>query len=137
MFKYESPYELEKGTNQSAGWDLKAMDDVYIPPFGNAIIDTGVKLEIKDTYFALVTLRSGHGFKRDLFCHIGIVDPDYRGNIKVKVFNFSNNHQVIKKNEPFAQFTILSTYMENEGRGYIDPNTVRGEGGFGSTTIVS
>lgn len=137
MFKYEAPYELTKGTEESAGWDLKATEQIQIQPFGNAIIDTGVKLEIQKDCFALVTLRSGHGFKRDLFCHIGVVDSDYRGTVKVKVFNFSNTFQIIQKDEAFAQFTILHTYMYNVGRGYVEVDTTRGEGGFGSTTIDS
>ena len=137
MFKYEAPYELEKGTELSAGWDLQANESITIEPFSSAIVSTGVKLELPAGYFAQVSLRSGHGFKRDMFCHIGIIDSDYRGEIKVKVFNFCRHNQIILKGEKFAQFIVLKTYLTNEGRDIIDINTTRGEGGFGSTTLTS
>ena len=137
MLKYEAPYELTRGTEGSAGWDLQATEPVTIAPFSSAIISTGVKLELPEGFYAQVSMRSGHGFKRDLFCHIGIIDSDYRGEIKVKVFNFNRDGQIILEGEKFAQFVVLPVPHLECKSDTIDMSTTRGEGGFGSTTAVS
>ena len=137
MFKYEAPYELERGTHFSAGLDIAASEQVVIPPFGNAIVPTGLKVEMPEGFYGQVTLRSGHGFKRNLLCHVGIIDSDYRGEIKVKLFNICNDGQIIQKGEKFAQLVVTPYLRCTPLREYVTVNTERGEDGFGSTTIAS
>lgn len=134
---YSSPYPLEKGTKRSAGFDITCNKDTIIFANGSSVIPTGLKIAFSAHTFGLVTLRSGHGFKRGLTCHTGIIDNDYRGEIKVKVFNNCNYDQVIEKGERFAQLIILPMISECLYRvDDIDEDTDRGSNGFGSTGVV-
>lgn len=137
--EYSAPYKLIKGSGGAAAFDLRANKTCQFtsdPNNNHAIIDTGVRVAIPYGYLGLVTLRSGIGFKRGFTSHIGIIDSDYRGEIKVKVFWNSPDGKVfdiIDEGERFAQLTIIPipevTPVEVD---YLN-DTERGEGGFGST----
>ena len=125
----------EKITKGAAAFDLKADFDYYIPRNEDAVIRTGTSVGIPFGHFGLVTLRSGHGFKKNLLCHIGIIDSDYRGEIAVKVFNMGKEAVVIDKGERFAQLTILNyPFVYPMAVESLD-DTERGTGGFGSTGV--
>jgi len=130
LFVGNEPIRKTKG---SVGFDLVADERVFIPRLSSVIISTGTKVAIPFGYFGMVSLRSGHGFKRDLLCHIGIIDSDYRGDIAVKVFNMGDRDQLIEKGERFAQLTILNYPFMYPMRVESLDETERGEGGFGST----
>ena len=120
-------------TRGSVGFDLVASEAVFIPRLSSVIVNTGTRVAIPFGYFGMVTLRSGHGFKRDLLCHVGIIDSDYRGEIAVKVFNMGNADQLIEEGERFAQLTILNHPFMYPMRVDSLDETERGENGFGST----
>ena len=125
----------EKKTKGAVAFDLKADFDYYIPRNEDAVIRTGTSVGIPFGHFGLVTLRSGHGFKKNLLCHIGIIDSDYRGEIAVKVFNMGKEAVVIDKGERFAQLTILNyPFVYPMAVESLD-DTERGTGGFGSTGV--
>lgn len=128
--------EPKKATKGSAAFDLIANDTYTIQPRESCIISTGTKMAIMPGRFGLVTLRSGHGFNKNLFCHIGIIDSDYRGDIAVKVFNFSDEPVYIQKGDRFAQITFLSMSVWDTFT-MVDTldDTERGEGGFGHTGV--
>jgi dUTP pyrophosphatase len=130
LFVGSEPIRKTKG---SVGFDLVADERVFIPRLSNAIINTGTKVAIPFGYFGMVTLRSGHGFKRNLLCHVGIIDSDYRGEIAVKVFNMGDTDQLIEEGERFAQLTILNYPFMYPMRVDSLDDTERGEKGFGST----
>jgi len=131
---YECPYTLNHQTKGAAAWDIAAYGNHVIPAKGSAIVSTALKLSIPPQLYGMVTLRSGHGFKKDLSCHIGIIDSDYRGEVKVKVFNHGDNMVRIDDGERFAQLTLHMRYATFALKvDKIDPDTERGENGFGST----
>ena len=81
--KYTSTtdYGLSRGSERAAAFDLRADKDYQFGGFdriSNRIIGTGISVAIPDGHVGLVTLRSGHGFKRNFTSHIGIIDSDYR-----------------------------------------------------------
>ena len=132
LFMGNEPIRKTRG---SVGFDLIADREFTIPSYGSAIIPTGTRVAIPFGYFGMVTLRSGHGFKHDLLCHVGIIDSDYRGEIAVKVFNMSSVDKVIEGGERFAQLTILNyPFMYPMEVESLD-DTERGEKGFGSTGV--
>lgn len=92
------------GIDLSAG--LSSNGDWVIPVGGERTIDTGLAVVIPEGYYGRVVLRSGHGFKRGLSCHIGTVDATYRGEIKVLVRNHSQEVQRIQPGERFAQLIV-------------------------------
>lgn len=127
-------HEPKKATKGAAGFDLISNVSCLIAPGKSATISTGTCVAINPGYFGLVTLRSGHGFKKNLMCHIGVIDSDYRGDIAVKLFNMGDEGVVIERGERFAQLLLLDTVPSSffTQVSSLD-DTERGEGGFGST----
>ncbi len=125
------------GSGEAAGADLYACLDapVTIEPGETAWISTGIALEVPKGCAGLVYARSSLGAKRGLAPanKVGVVDSDYRGEIRVVLLNHSKQSQTIEPGERVAQFLITPVltpaYVEAEEL----TNTDRGAGGFGST----
>ena len=126
------------GTEWSAGADLFACIDgnsVTINPNETVFIHTGIAMQIPTHLVGLVYARSGLACKRGLAPanKVGVIDSDYRGEIMVAMHNHSTAPQTIENGERIAQivFTPYATATLVESDTLDD--TVRGEGGFGST----
>ena len=125
------------GSKEAAGADLYACLDtpVTIQPGEVAWIGTGIALEVPKGCAGLVYARSGLACKRGLAPanKVGVVDSDYRGEVKVVLYNHSKDAQVVEHGERIAQFVItpVITPAYNEVSDLDD--TDRGSGGFGST----
>lgn len=127
----------ERGSSLAAGYDLFAdlSDEVEIAPHETVMIGTGIALAIPEGYFGGIFARSGLSAKEGLRpanC-TGVVDADYRGEVKVALHNDGNNAKMISPGQKIAQMVILPflpvSFTEME---QLD-QTARGEGGFGST----
>ena len=125
------------GSEYSAGADLYAcMEDLVVIPAGKtALVHTGIAMEIPAGYVGLIYARSGLATKRGLAPanKVGVIDSDYRGEIMVALYNQSDAEQTIEPGERIAQI-VLTQYLKAEF-GFAEElsDTVRGEGGFGST----
>ena len=123
------------GTEFAAGADLYTLDGAEIPAGGTAWLGTGIALEIPEGYVGLIFARSSLGTKRGLAPanKVGVVDSDYRGEIRVVLHNHSNEAQTVDAGERIAQMVIIPYLPVN----YIEADelddTDRGEKGFGST----
>ncbi|MBE6786834.1 MAG: dUTP diphosphatase [Ruminococcaceae bacterium] len=126
------------GTEFAAGADLYACtngETVTFQPGETKLIKTGLAMEIPEGYAGLIYARSGIANKRGLAPSnkVGVVDSDYRGEIMVSLHNHSTKTQEIADGERIAQMVIAPflkvEYTEVEEL----TDTVRGEGGFGST----
>ncbi len=124
------------GTEYSAGADLySAEEEVVINAGETAFIGTGLAMQIPTGLVGLIYARSGLACKKGLAPanKVGVIDSDYRGEIKVALHNHGKVPQIVLKGERIAQMVITSyfacDYIESEE---LD-ETVRGEGGFGST----
>ena len=125
------------GTEYSAGADLYALldEDLEIKPGETIMIKTGLAMAIPTGYAGLIYARSSLGSKKGLAPanKVGVVDSDYRGEIKVPLFNQSKETQIIAKNERIAQI-IFTPYLKVNFQETDELNdTTRGTGGFGST----
>ena len=125
------------GSAGSAGGDLYSAEEneVLIAPSQTVLIGTGLAVEIPDGYVGLVYARSGLATKSGLAPanKVGVIDSDYRGEIKVALHNHSTEPKVIAKGERIAQM-VIAPYLKVEYDEVEDlSDTVRGEGGFGST----
>ncbi len=121
----------------SAGGDLYSAEenDVDIRPNETAFIGTGIAIEIPDGYVGLVYARSGLACKRDLAPanKVGVIDSDYRGEIKVALHNHGTQVQTVGKGERIAQI-VITPYLKVEYEETDNlSDTSRGESGFGST----
>ena len=125
------------GSEFSAGADLYACLDsaVKIPVGETVLIPTGLSMEIPEGFAGLIYARSGMACKRGLAPanKVGVIDSDYRGEIMVALYNQSNETKVITSGDRIAQMIIqpVTQFEFNEVDELSD--TIRGEGGFGST----
>ena len=125
------------GSQEAAGADLYACleETVTIQPGETAWIPTGIALEVPKGCAGLVFARSSLGAKRGLAPanKVGVIDSDYRGEIRVVLLNHSKEAQTVENGERVAQFVItpVLTPVYEEAEELTD--TSRGAGGFGST----
>lgn len=125
------------GSAEAAGADLYACLEapVTIEPGETFWVPTGIALEVPKGCAGLVFARSSMGAKRGLAPanKVGVIDSDYRGEIRVVLFNHSAQPQTISPGERVAQFVIVPVivpaFMEVDEL----TDTDRGTGGFGST----
>lgn len=125
---YGSPY--------SAGADLySAMDEITIAPHTTTLVKTGLALELPIGFAGLIYARSGLATKRGLAPanKVGVIDCDYRGEVIVALHNHSDIPQNVAKGERIAQLVITPYVVADFEEAEELSETVRGEGGFGST----
>lgn len=125
------------GSPFSAGADLYACidEDITIKAGETAFIGTGLAMELESGYVALVYARSGLACKKGLAPanKVGVIDSDYRGEIKIALHNHSSQERTVSVGERIAQM-VVTPYIkcDFEEAQELD-STERGEGGFGST----
>ncbi|WP_130836913.1 dUTP diphosphatase [Lachnoclostridium sp. Marseille-P6806] len=125
------------GSSAAAGYDLHAdvAEPVRIGPGETKLIDTGLRFELPEGYFAGIFARSGLASREGLRpanC-VGVCDSDYRGNYMVSLHNDSSEPRVITAGEKIAQMIVMAYLpLEFEETAALS-ETARGEGGFGST----
>ncbi len=125
------------GSAEAAGADLYACLDapVTIAPGESAWIPTGIALEVPRGCAGLVYARSSMGVKRGLAPanKVGVIDSDYRGEIRVVLLNHSKQSQTIEPGERVAQFIVTPVLTPEYEEVAELTDTQRGTGGFGST----
>ena len=126
---YSTPY--------AAGADLYAYTekDVTIEPHTTVFVTTGLSVEIPDGYAGLVYARSGLASKNDLAPanKVGVIDSDYRGELRVALFNESDTDYTIRDGDRIAQLMVLPVVQPQLSFVTELDETERGAGGFGST----
>lgn len=125
------------GSEFAAGADLYACLDgnVTVPPHTTVVIPTGIALELPVGYAGLIYARSGLATKKGLAPanKVGVVDCDYRGEVKVALHNHGETVQEICAGERIAQL-VITPYITAEFTVAEElSDTARGAGGFGST----
>ena len=124
-------------TAGSAGCDVCSNENVTIPPHGRILVGTGLFLEIPEGYECQCRPRSGlaltHGVT--LLNSPGTIDSDYRGEMKVLLYNTSDREQHILRGQRICQFVFapvtLATFEDADELS----ETKRGAGGWGSTGV--
>ena len=125
------------GSEYAAGADLYSCTEgeVVIAPHRTVVIPTGIALELPVGYAGLVYARSGLATKKGLAPanKVGVIDCDYRGEIKVSLHNHSDIPQTVTAGERVAQL-VITPYITAEFVVAEElSQTERGSGGFGST----
>ena len=125
------------GSAEAAGADLYACldEDVVIEPGKSVFIPTGLSMEIPKGYAGLIYARSGLACKRDLAPanKVGVVDSDYRGEFMVVLHNHGFQSQTVANGERIAQLVVTPVLMPAFTECEDLTQTIRAEGGFGST----
>ena len=123
-----------------SGFDLRSTIEINIPPFGRVLIPTGIKLSIPEEYEIQVRPKSGLALNQGLTVlnTPGTVDSGYVGEIKVIVFNTSNETVTVSKGMKIAQAVlcpvVCGKYVSLELTNKVDDKD-RGDKGFGSTGL--
>jgi len=122
-------------TEGSSGLDLHASEDCFLASGDFKMIPTGIALEIPFEYEGQVRARSGLASKLGIgvLNSPGTIDSDYRGEIKVILFNFGRKDFEIKKGDRIAQLIISKVERIDLVEVEDLKNTKREDGGFGST----
>ena len=124
------------GTEFSAGADLySAEEEVVIEPNETKFIGTGLATAIPVGTVGLIYARSGLACKKGLAPanKVGVIDSDYRGEIKVALHNHGSAPQTVVKSERIAQMVITPYFAVDYVETDVLDQTERGAGGFGST----
>lgn len=124
-------------TEGSAGMDLRANLDapVVFKTLERKLVPTGLFIELPEGFEAQVRPRSGLAVKQGITClnSPGTIDSDYRGEIKIVLINLSGEEQVINPGDRIAQLILQKVEKINWNEVTVLTETVRNEGGFGST----
>lgn len=127
----------DRGSAYAAGYDLFAdvKEELEIQPHQTAMIPTGLAMELPEGYWGGIFARSGLAAKESLRpanC-VGVVDADYRGEVKVALHNDSAEVRKITPGQKVAQLVVVPFLSVEFDVVEELSDTVRGVGGFGST----
>ena len=123
-----------RSTTGAAAFDLYATEDILIIPGTSEVVPTGIAMKIPEGWFGLLTHRSSMAFRGDCIASLGVIDADYRGEVKVKMFNLGAEGIYIKVGDRVGQIAFIESY-QGTSLNVVEqlPNTTRGTLGFGST----
>ncbi len=124
-------------TSGASGMDLMAFiaEPIILKPQSSCLVPTGISVAFSEEFEIQIRPRSGLAAKNNISVlnTPGTIDSDYRGEIKVIIFNYGNKEFIINNNDRIAQMILTPVVkMELEEIESL-PETIRGEGGFGST----
>jgi dUTP pyrophosphatase len=124
-----------KGTEGSAGLDLYSDQDVLVSSGASVMLSTGIAVEIPAGNVGLVAIRSSVGRSGvSLTNSVGVIDSDYRGEIKLCLtYNAGNGGHYVRKGQAIAQLIVMPVMPVELMQVDALSSTERGSGGFGST----
>jgi len=124
-------------TTGASGMDLRAFikQPIKLIPKSSCLIPTGLSVAFSEKYEIQIRPRSGLAAKNNISVlnTPGTIDSDYRGEIKIILFNHGNSEFIINNEDRIAQMVLVPVLKMDLEEVEILPDTIRGKGGFGST----
>jgi dUTP pyrophosphatase len=120
------------GPEEDAGMDLRAVERVVLSPGAAQAVPTGIAIELPSGVEAQVRPRSGMALKHSITVNFGTIDPGYRGEIRVIMFNLGREDYTVEKGDRIAQL-IVAKYQPVDWEESELGDSARGAGGFGSS----
>jgi dUTP pyrophosphatase len=120
------------GPEEDAGLDLRALERTVLSPGVAQAVPTGIAIQLPPGHEAQVRPRSGLALKHSITVNFGTIDPGYRGEIRVVMFNLGRADYAVEKGDRIAQL-IVSPYEAVQWEEGELGDTARGAGGFGSS----
>jgi dUTP diphosphatase len=117
----------------AAGADLRAREAVVLPPGARAAVATGIHVEIPAGHVGLVWPRSGLAVRHGIDTLAGVIDSDYRGEVRVVLVNHGEAEFRVEPGDRIGQLLVQRVEHATFSRSPALAATPRGEGGFGST----
>lgn len=122
-----------RSTAHAAGADLHAAEDLTLAPGERRLVPTGLRVAIPPGHAGLVWPRSGLAVRDGIDTMAGVIDSDYRGEVRVLLINHGREPFRIRRGDRIAQLLVQrvepAEFVPADGL----PESARGEGGFGST----
>ncbi|TLD26259.1 deoxyuridine 5'-triphosphate nucleotidohydrolase [Venturia nashicola] len=122
-----------RGSAFAAGYDIYSSEDTTVPARGKAMVSTSISIAVPAGTYGRIAPRSGLAAKHSIDTGAGVIDADYRGEVKVILFNFSDTNFAIKEGDRIAQLIVERIYTPEVVVVEKLEDSVRGAGGFGST----
>ncbi|AXS67752.1 dUTPase [Cryptophlebia peltastica nucleopolyhedrovirus] len=122
-----------KATEGSAGYDLRTPTDFIIKSRDGCLVNMGLAIEMPTNMYARIESRSGLAANHKIVVGAGIIDNDYRGEIKVLLFNHGKKTRQFKRGQSVAQIVFERYYTPTLVESDSLSSTERDCGGFGST----
>ncbi len=123
----------EYASASAAGADLRASQTVTLAPGARALVSTGVRVALPDGHVGLIWPRSGLAVRHGLDTLAGVIDADYRGEVRVALVNHGSEPLTLEAGERIAQLLIQPVARATFVRVDALDETARGAAGFGST----
>ena len=121
----------------ASGMDLMAFinQPIKLAPKSSCLVPTGLSVAFSEEYEIQIRPRSGLAAKNNISVlnTPGTIDSDYRGEIKIILFNHGDSEFIIQNNDRIAQMVLMPVHKINFEEVENLPDTIRGKGGFGST----
>lgn len=125
----------EKAHPSDLGWDLFCVEDIIVPSWSRMLVKTGIAIQFPNKVGGILKDRSGVASKQGLFVEAGVIDPNYRGEILVLLWNSTRQPIQISTGAKICQMLLMPSFQltgEIEWSEELD-DTDRGEKGFGSS----
>ncbi|KAL2064867.1 hypothetical protein VTL71DRAFT_4007 [Oculimacula yallundae] len=122
-----------RGSEFAAGYDLYAAKDTVVPGRGKVLVDTDISMAVPEGTYGRIAPRSGLASKHMIDTGAGVIDADYRGQVKVLLFNHGEKDFEVKEGDRVAQLVLERIYTPEVVEVKELEESVRGAGGFGST----
>lgn len=116
-----------------AGYDLYAAESKIIPSGTRELISTGISIQVPKGTYGRIAPRSGLSWKHSIDVGAGVIDRNYRGEVKILLINNGNKDFEVNEGTRVAQLILESIVHANVVAVKDLPETSRGSGGFGST----
>jgi len=123
----------KRATEGSIGYDLYATETVTLEPASRAPINTGIAIQLPEGTYGRIAPRSGLAVKHQIDTAAGVIDPDYRGEIKVILVNNGPHSYTVTMGERIAQLILENATLEDVVVTEFLSETARAQYGFGST----
>ena len=124
-------------TDGASGMDLMAFikETIIVKPKTSSLIPTGLSVAFEKNYEIQIRPRSGLAINNNISVlnTPGTIDSDYRGEIKVIIYNHGDNEFIVNNDDRIAQMVLTPIIKMNLEETNNLPETIRGKGGFGST----
>lgn len=125
----------KRATEGSAGYDISSAVDAVIPPNERLAVSTGIAIGLPPGTYGRIGARSGLAFKYGIDVFAGIIDSDFRGEVKAILYNSGDQPFIIKTGDRICQL-VLEVIKTPDVAVVLEINdTDRGTGGFGSTGV--
>ena len=125
----------KKGRLGDAGWDISSNEDITIPPNSWKLVSSGVGIAVPLGTYGRIAPRSGLSMK-GIIVNAGVIDMNFRGEVKVLLVNVSPFPYNVSKNDRIAQLILEKIVDDCELEEVEDlDDTCRGDQGFGSSGV--